>query len=167
MFAAQVKLTWIGRRAYQRRMRTAFKRYRKARKKQMRKAGVIVRKHIRRSARQRFGKTKVLGRKYKTWVDVKPELERIKIQPKGKAVAYGTVHEYGGTVHRKAHSQYKRGGRAKEMAKRTARKKAGSKHSYQVRAHTAEYRAQPFWRRGVKRSEREVVKALGKIFKAV
>ena len=191
MPGAALSIRWTNsRRQFERRMKTADRRIRKALKKQMREAAKVVRKEVKRRFRSRYpGGTGFTARKLAFTVRI-----RGKKKPRAIAwigwrwrsatanrptntpgvwhvpMAYTTLLEKGGRVNRKV-SRIVGGQTGRRVRDRTgtitreARAvRAGAKRK---RAHSATYKAKPFLGPGVNAKRSEVFRLIGKTFNVV
>lgn len=152
-----MKITWIGRRAFERRMRRAGQTFRKEMRKQFRKAANAVRRAVRREIRSTLrGGTGCAARHTRVRVRVSRNRAWAVVYPAGRSRAYMGIQEWGGTVKRKGKLLKTR----LEHSRRGARSRRG-------KPNVAKYTAQPTYRPAVQKSSAEVFRLLGRSFRVV
>ncbi len=169
------------RRQFERRMKTADRRIRKALKKQMREAAKVVRKEIKRRFRSRYpGGTGFTARKLAFSV-------RIRGKNKPRAIAWIGWRWRSATANRPTNTSgvwhvpmaytplLEKGGRVRRKQSRFIGGQSGRGHrasatragARRKRAHFANYQAKPFLEPGVNAKRSEVFRLIGKTFNAV
>ena len=139
-----LKITMIGRRAYQKRMRDGERKFRKALRKQLRVAGKVVQKEIRLQIGERGWSRP--AEKTKLRVFVSRFRANATVKPGKKSSKYLGIHEDGATVNRRGR-RLKGGGRGKPS--------------------TARYKKQPTYRPGTRSAEPQTIRILGRSFRVV
>ena len=166
MAGTAIQIAWQGRKAYERRMKTARVRLRKEMKRRIREGANVIKKKARANIKSQFrGGTKKRSKQVlrtvneprkglarMTTVSVRMRRGRVRAEigtkfPEG---VYGSVLEHGGTVIR-----------------REGAYKKGSLTAVTRKKHTATYRARPWLGTAVASTRRDVYRITGKSFKVV
>lgn len=179
---AGVNILFVGRRAFEKRMRDAERNYRKALRKQLREGAKVLRKETKKRAKAAFPggrgtlakairfKVRVRRNEVNAWVGVSASKRVNKKKPATRfghsnysvPSAYAPILQKGGTVRRGVSSFV--GGQS-GRGKRAVPLRAGAKRR---RAHTANYGpGRPFQAPAIRATKKQIFQILGRSFQEV